>query len=37
MTRQQINKVAAAAAKLLKENPDWTYRKAIDKAKEMIK
>lgn len=36
MTKTQIAIVAEEAAKLLKENPDWSYTKAIKKAKEMI-
>lgn len=36
MSRENIAKVATEAAKLLKENPEWTYKKAIAKAKELI-
>lgn len=36
MTKAQIATVAEEAAKLLKENPEWSYSKAITKAKEMI-
>lgn len=36
MTEKQISNAVEQAARLLRENPDWTYKKAIDKAKEMI-
>lgn len=36
MTKVQITTAVEEAARLLRENPDWTYKKAIDKAKEMI-
>lgn len=37
MNEKRILMTAKEAAKLLKENPDWTYKKAMDKAKEMIR
>lgn len=36
MNKTQIITVSEEAARLLRENPTWTYKKAIDKAKEMI-
>lgn len=36
MTKQQITDAIEEVARLLIENPSWTYKKAIDKAKEMI-
>lgn len=36
MTKKQITTAVDEAARLLRENPDWTYKKAIDKAKELI-
>ena len=37
MNEKRILMTAKEAAKLLKENPNWTYKKAMDKAKEMIR
>ena len=36
MTKIQIAIAVEAAARLLNENPSWTYKQAIDKAKEVI-
>lgn len=36
MSRDNIEKVATEAARLLFDNPEWTYKKAIEKAKELI-
>lgn len=36
MNKKQITTVVEEAARLLKENPTWTYKKAMDEAKEMI-
>ena len=36
MTKAQITTAVEEAARLLRENPTWTYKKAIAKAKEMI-
>lgn len=36
MTKKQITTAVEEAARLLRENPDWTYKKAIDKAKESL-
>lgn len=36
MTKIQITTAVERAAELLRDNPDWTYKEAIDKAKEMI-
>lgn len=36
MTKKQITSAVEEVARLLRENPTWTYKKAIDKAKEMI-
>ncbi|WP_313232480.1 hypothetical protein [Tissierella praeacuta] len=36
MNKTKIITISEEAAKLLRENPTWTYKKAIDKAKEMI-
>ena len=36
MTKTQISTVVEEAARLLRENPSWTYKKAIAKAKEVI-
>ncbi len=36
MTKAKITTAVEEAARLLRENPHWTYKKAIDKAKEMI-
>lgn len=36
MSRDNIEKVAMEAAKLLFDNPEWTYKKSIEKAKELI-
>lgn len=36
MTKKQITTVVEEAARLLKDNPTWTYKKAINRAKEMI-
>ncbi len=33
MTDRRIAEVVEEAAKLLRENPDWTYKKAIEAAK----
>lgn len=32
VTKKQITKAVEETARLLRENPDWTYKKAIDKA-----
>lgn len=37
MTKKQITTAVDEAARLLRENPDWTYKKAIDKAKESLR
>ena len=37
MTEKQISNAVEEAARLLRENPDWTYKKAIDEAKEYLK
>jgi len=31
-----IANIVDEAARLLRDNPDWTYKQAIDKAKELI-
>lgn len=36
MTNKQIANIAMEAARLLKENPGWSYRKAIEKARDTI-
>ncbi|WP_272879132.1 hypothetical protein [Clostridium sp. Cult2] len=36
MDKKRIRAVAEEAARLLFENPEWTHKKAIEKAKEMI-
>ncbi|MDR7856329.1 hypothetical protein [Tissierella sp.] len=36
MTKKQITTAVEEAARLLRENPDWTYKRAIARAKEMI-
>lgn len=36
MTKVQITTAVERAAELLRNNPSWTYKQAIDKAKEMI-
>lgn len=36
MTKIQITTAVERAAELLRDNPSWTYKQAIDKAKEMI-
>lgn len=36
MTKKQITTAVEEAARLLRENPSWTYKKAIAKAKEVI-
>lgn len=36
MNKKRIAMVADEAARLLKDNPTWTYKKAIEKAREMI-
>ncbi|MGJ0848428.1 hypothetical protein ACR77J_17195 [Tissierella praeacuta] len=36
VNKTKIITISEEAAKLLRENPTWTYKKAIDKAKEMI-
>ncbi|WP_312906821.1 hypothetical protein [Tissierella praeacuta] len=36
MTKKQITTAVEEAARLLRENPTWTYKKAIDKAKEIL-
>lgn len=36
MTKTQITTAVEAAARLLRENPSWTYKKAIAVAKECI-
>lgn len=37
MNKTKIITISEEAAKLLRENPTWTYKKAIDKAKEILK
>ena len=40
MTKSGDKKIAdrvEEAARLLRDNPHWTYKQAIDKAKELIK
>lgn len=34
--KKKIATVAEEAARLLKENPRWTYKQAIEKAKETL-
>lgn len=36
MTKENIAKVATEAVKLLFDNPNWTYEKAIERAMEVI-
>ncbi|MBC8590639.1 hypothetical protein [Wansuia hejianensis] len=36
MTKAQITTAVEEAARLLRENPELTYKEAIDAAKEMI-
>lgn len=36
MTRKDIARVASEAAKILFDNPEWTHKKCIEKAKELI-
>lgn len=36
MTKKQIATAAEEATRLLRENPSWTYKEAIAKAKEML-
>lgn len=36
MTEIQIAVAVEAAARLLNENPSWTYKQAINKAKELM-
>ena len=36
MNKTKIITISEEAAKLLRENPTWTYKKAIDKAKEIL-
>lgn len=36
MNEKRITMVVNEAVRLLRENPDWTYKKAMDKAKEMV-
>lgn len=36
MTRKQIDNAVERAAEFLRENPCWTYKQAIEKAKEMV-
>lgn len=36
MTKIQIITAVERAAELLRENPSWTYKQAIEEAKEMI-
>lgn len=36
MTKIQITTAVERAAILLRDNPDWTYKQAIEKAKDMI-
>ena len=36
MTEIEIKRGTEEAARLLRENPSWTYKQAIDKAKEVI-
>lgn len=35
--KSKINTTVEEAARLLKENPEWTFKQAIDKAKELTK
>ena len=40
LTKEEQKRITTAvdeAARLLRENPDWTYKEAIKKAKELIK
>lgn len=40
MNKEEGKKIATAvdeAARLLRENPTWTYKQAIEKAKELLK
>jgi len=34
MDENRITMIVDEAARLLRENPDWTYKEAIEKAKE---
>lgn len=36
MDENRITMIVDEAARLLRENPGWTYRQAIEKAEEMI-
>ena len=36
MTEKQVTTAVEEAARLLRENPSWTYKKAIERAKEVI-
>lgn len=36
MTKAKITTTVEEAARLLRENPHWTYKKAIDKAKDLL-
>jgi len=36
MDENRITMIVDEAARLLRENPDWTYKEAIEKAKGMI-
>ena len=36
MAKEQITTAVEEAARLLRENPTWTYQEAIEKAKKMV-
>lgn len=36
MNSKKITEVVEEAARLLRENPSWTYKKAIETAKEVL-
>ena len=36
MDENRITMIVDEAARLLRENPDWTYRQAIAKAREVL-
>lgn len=35
--KKRITTAVEEAARLLRENPDWTYKQAIEKARELVK
>lgn len=36
MEKERVTLAADEAVKLFKDNPDWSYKRAIEKAKELI-